>query len=117
MTRAVSGVARPSTSVLIAPRAMSSGMFSRSVTGAHVKADADAESKVSKRAVIGERVACRISRLVEQQEEAVGASDLAAVVPSDEVAGAAVVCRPAFRRAGVTQALDPTCAVNDVGKE
>ena len=82
-----------------------------------MEADPGAESEVGKRVVVGERVAGRVSRLVEQQEEAVGTSDLAAVVASDEVARAAVVRGPDFRGAGVAEALDQTCAVHDVGKE
>jgi len=81
-----------------------------------MEADPRGKSEVRKCVVVGERVAGRVSRIVEQQEEAVGTSNLAAVVASDEVAGTAVVRSPDFRGAGVTKALDQTCAFHYVGE-
>ncbi len=74
---AASGLARPSTSIGFAPRAMSSAVFSRRVTAPDMDADPGAKREIGECLVIGERVAGRVCHFVEQQEEAVGAIDLA----------------------------------------
>ena len=84
---------------------------------ADMQADPGGEREIGKCVVVGERVAGGVGRVVEQQEEAVGAVDLAAVVACEEIAGPAVVLGPDLRRAGVAEALDQTRAVHDVGEE
>ena len=64
------------------------------------------EREFGERLVVGERVAGRIGRIVEQQEEAVGTSDLAAVVTREKSARATVVRGPHLRSARVAEALD-----------
>jgi hypothetical protein len=84
---------------------------------AYMDADPGGESKAGKCLMVGERVAGRVSRIVEQKEEAVGTSNLAAAVESEEVARPAVVLGPDLRRAGIAQALDHARTVHHVGEE
>ena len=84
---------------------------------AHMEPCTGGQRKFGKRLVVGQGVTGRISRVIEQQEETVGAPDLADVVDCEERAGPAVVRSPDLRRAGVAEVLDQTCAVDYVGEE
>ena len=84
---------------------------------AYMDADPGGEREVGESAVVGERVAGRVDRIVEQQEEAVGATDLAAVMAREKVARPAVVRGPDLGGACVAEALDQARAVHHVGEE
>ena len=71
-----------------------------------MEANPGGQRKIGKCMVVAERIAGSVSRVVEQQEQAIGASDLTAAVVSEEVARPAVVLGPDLRRAGVAEALD-----------
>ena len=80
ITRAAVGLARPSTSSGLAPRATSSALFSRRITGptcSPARAFSGTGQR-GQRAVVGQRVAHRIGGGVEHQQHAVGLVDLAA---------------------------------------
>ncbi len=62
------------------------------------------QPQVCKRVMVGECVTARVGRVVEQQEEAVGATDFAAVMVSEEIACTAVMRGPDLRRARVADA-------------
>ena len=59
----------------------------------------------------------RRRRVVEQQEEAVGAVDLAPAIASEQLARPAIVLGPHLRGTRVAQALDQQRAVDHVGEE
>jgi hypothetical protein len=67
--------------------------------------------------VVGEREACGIGGVVEEQEEPVGALDLVATVQREQVTRAAVVLGPDLRGKIVARALDQQRAVDHVGEE
>ena len=75
------------------------------------------EPEFPKRLVVGDGVARRLGRIVEQQEEAVRTSDLAAVVTREKSARAIVVRGPQLCGATVAEARAETRAVHHVGEE
>jgi hypothetical protein len=83
----------------------------------YMKAYAGGERKFGKRMMVIEGVAGCVRGVVEEHEEAIGASDLAAMVPSNQVAAAAVVRSPDLRGPRVSEPLNQTRAVDDVGKK
>ena len=84
---------------------------------AHMNAHPRLERKAGQFPVVVERVAGRVDRILEPGEDAVGATDLAAVMTCDKVTCLPVVRGPDLRRAGVAQALAQTSAVHDVRVE
>jgi hypothetical protein len=84
---------------------------------AGVEADSRGDVEVRERRVIRERVAGGVGHIVEQQEQAVGAPDLAAVMAGEQVARPAIVCGPDFGGAHVAEPLAESGAVHHVGEE
>ena len=117
ITRAANGLARPSTSRGLAPRAMSGGAVLAQRDRADVQADTGPQRQRGECLVVVQRVAQRIERHVEQQEKAIAAIDLAPVVARQQVARPAIVLGPQLRGARVTQLLDQQRAVHHVGEE
>ena len=73
---------------------------------ADVQADTSAQRQSSECLVVVQRVAQRVERHVEQQEETVGAIDLSPTMAHQQVARPAIVLGPQLRCACVAQLLD-----------
>ena len=119
ITRAAVGLARPSTSSGLAPRATSAGAVLAQDHRPHVQAGARLQRhrQRGQRPVVGQRVAHRIGRRVEQQQHAVGLVDLAPAPVRQQVARHAVVRRPDLGHRRVAEALGQLGAVDHVGQQ
>jgi hypothetical protein len=117
ITLAASGFARPSTSTGFAPSATSSADACLSTTAPTCSPARAARPSSAIAKVIVQGMARGVGNGVEQQEETVGAVDLAAMVATQQVARPAIVLGPQGARALVAETLRRQGAVDGIGEQ